>query len=63
MTQLDEQIEEHKKEIHSDSYPMSIEKNVTLLMDIFKKNIIDSAAYANVFHNGGKRHTCLKLMG
>lgn len=42
---------------------LDLEKDVTLLMDIFKKNIINSAAYANGFHNDGERHTCLKLIG
>lgn len=42
---------------------LDLEKDVTLLMDIFKNNIIASAAYANGFHNDGERHTCLKLIG
>lgn len=33
MTQLDKQIEEHKKEIHSDSYPMSIGEAVNMYVE------------------------------
>jgi len=43
-----------------DNY-IEIEKGVTELMMIFKKNIIDSAAYANKFRNSGNQHTCLKI--
>lgn len=42
---------------------LDLEKNVILLMDIFKKNIIDSAAYANGFINEGGQHICLKIIG
>ena len=40
---------------------IEIEKGVTELMRIFKKNIIDSAAYANKFWNSGNQNTCLKI--
>ncbi len=33
MTQLDKQIEKHKKEIHSDSYPMSIGEAVNMYVE------------------------------
>jgi hypothetical protein len=41
---------------------LELEKNVTLLMDTFKKNIIDSAEYANNFLNSGTQHICLKII-
>ena len=40
---------------------LRLEKNVISLMDIFKKNIIDSAILANEFLNEGNPHVCLKI--
>lgn len=41
---------------------LRLESDVTLLMDIFKNNILDSAERANNFLNSGKLHTCLTFV-
>ena len=40
---------------------LELERNITLLMDIFKENIIDSALYANDFLNQGSVIFVLRL--
>jgi len=40
---------------------LGLERDITFLMDLFKRNIIDSAEYANNFLNQGTHHTCLKI--
>lgn len=42
---------------------LKLEKDVVTLMDIFKKNITDSAIYANKFLNDGEQNICLKITG
>ncbi len=41
---------------------LELENNVTLLMNLFKSSIIDSAAYANEFLKNGNKHKCLDLV-
>ncbi len=41
---------------------LELESDITTLMDIFKKNIIDSAVYANEFNKKGPHHNCMQVM-
>lgn len=40
---------------------LDLENDITTLMNVFKKNIIDSAVYANEFNKKGAHHICMKI--
>lgn len=40
---------------------LDLERDITTLMNIFKKNIIDSAVYSNEFNKKGPHHNCMQI--
>lgn len=40
---------------------LKLESDITMLMDAFKQEVIDSALHANAFNKSGIHHRCIKL--
>ncbi|MDL2269119.1 hypothetical protein LJC71_04100 [Desulfosarcina sp. OttesenSCG-928-A07] len=40
---------------------LNLERDITVLMDAFKQDVIDSALHANAFNKSGIHHRCIKL--